>query len=589
MRDLAAGELLPVAKHFRRIDTIQRLIKTQVDILETMTPHEFNAFRENLNPASGFQSVQFREIEFIAGLRNTEALKHMHMDEARRARLNARLAQPSLYDRVKEYLRGRGFVVGSHDGLIATFRTIYSESNDQYDLYLLLEELIEFDERFLLWPRAAHSDGRANDRREERDGRIAGSRLSRNHARESLLPGAVGSANVHGKGLLMAMQTATQAVLRDRFPILANSTYLVSHSMGAAPQDAKRALDLYFDEWAAEGPKAWERWLPRITAIADGIGSIVGAPAGSVFLAPNVSVLQAALATSLRFEAPRNEVVYEALQFPSLTYVWTEWQRFGALPRIVPSDDGRTVSTERIIGAITERTAIAVLSHAYYISGALCDVRAVQAHCRKTGTLLCVDAYQTTGIYPYDVTAWDLDIVTGGSHKWLCGSAGCGWIYVKPELRERFEPAVTGWMAHARPFAFEPAPMVWAPSMYRWGTGTPTIPGYMAAKPGHDVIREVGVPKIREHNLRLTTLIAELALERGLQVNTPLDPAKRTGWIAIDFSDSQRVYRALADRRIFVDYRPSCGIRVGPHFYTTDDEIGAFFEALDDLRKKPVG
>jgi len=355
--------------------------------------------------------------------------------------------------------------------------------------------------------------------------------------------------------------------------------------MGAAPQDAKRALGQYFDEWAAEGPEAWERWLPRIAEIADGIGTIIGAPSGRVFLAPNVSVLQAALATSLRFEAPRNEVVYEALQFPSLTYVWTEWQRFGALPRIVPSPDGRTVSTESIIAAITERTAIAVLSHAYYISGALCDVRAVQAHCRKTGTLLCVDAYQTTGVYPYDVTEWDLDIVTGGSHKWLCGSAGCGWIYIRPELLERFEPAVTGWMAHARPFAFEPAPMVWAPSMYRWGTGTPTIPGYMAAQPGHDLIRAVGVAKIREHNVRLTTLIAELALERGLQVNTPLDPAKRTGWIAIDFPDAQRVYRALTQRRIFVDYRPGCGIRVGPHFYTTDDEIGAFFEALDDLRK----
>ncbi|HEX5274269.1 MAG TPA: aminotransferase class V-fold PLP-dependent enzyme [Candidatus Rubrimentiphilum sp.] len=377
---------------------------------------------------------------------------------------------------------------------------------------------------------------------------------------------------------------ATAPVLRDRFPILETSTYLVSHSMGAAPRGAKAALEQYADEWQAEGPQAWELWLPRIAEIADGIGAIVGAPAGSIFLGPNVSVLQAALATSLRFETPRNEVVYEALQFPSLTYVWSEWQRFGAQPRIVPSDDGRTVPAERIIGAITERTAIAVLSHAYYISGALCDVRAIQAHCRKTGTLLCVDAYQTTGVYPYDVTEWDLDIVTGGSHKWLCGSAGCGWIYVKPELRERFEPAVTGWMAHARPFSFEPAPMVWAPSMYRWGTGTPTIPGYMAAKPGHDLIREVGVPQIRAHNVRLTTLIAERALERGLHVNTPLEAEKRTGWIAIDFPGSQQAYGELIARRNFVDYRPGCGIRIGPHFYTTDDEIGAFFEALDEIR-----
>lgn len=354
--------------------------------------------------------------------------------------------------------------------------------------------------------------------------------------------------------------------------------------MGAAPAGVKRELDRYFEEWNAEGPEAWEAWLPRIAEIADGIGAIIGAPPGSVFLGPNVSVLQAALATSVKFKAPRNEVVYEALQFPSLTYVWTEWQRFGAQPRIVPSDDGRTVSTERIIAAITERTAIAVLSHAYYLSGALCDVRAVQAHCRKTGTLLCVDAYQTTGVYPYDVTDWDLDIVTGGSHKWLCGSAGCGWIYVKPALLETFEPAVTGWMAHARPFAFEPAPMVWAPNMYRWGTGTPTIPGYMAAKPGHDFIREAGVANIRAHNVRLTDAIARLALERGLTVNSPLEAERRTGWIGIDFPDCAAVYRGLIERRVFVDYRPGCGIRVGPHMYSTEDDVAAFFKALDDLR-----
>ena len=378
----------------------------------------------------------------------------------------------------------------------------------------------------------------------------------------------------------MMPSTTTQAVLREQFPILQTSTYLVSHSMGAAPLGAKASLETYFNEWAADGAEAWERWLPRIGEIADGIGEIIGAPGGSLFLGPNVSVLQAALASCLQFTPQRNEVVYEALQFPSLTYVWTEWQRYGAQPRIVPSDDGRTVPTERIISAITERTVIAVLSHAYYVSGAIADVRAIQEHCRTTGTLLCVDAYQTTGVYPYDVTEWDLDIVTGGSHKWLCGGPGCGWIYIKPELRETFEPAVTGWMAHARPFSFEPAPMTWASGMYRWGHGTPTIPGYMVAKPGHDLIKQVGVAKIREHNIRLTSKLAEMALERGYQVNTPLEPAKRTGWIGIDFPESRRAYESLIQKRVFVDYRPGCGIRVSPHYYTTDDEMDAFFEAL---------
>ena len=378
----------------------------------------------------------------------------------------------------------------------------------------------------------------------------------------------------------------TAARFRERFPTLAHSTYLVSHSMGAAPLAAKDALDAYWHDWERDGPEAWERWLPEIARIADNLGELIGAPRGSMFLGPNVSVLQAALATSLRFEAPRNEVVYEALQFPSLTYVWTEFARYGAQIRIVPSDDGRTIDTQRIIDTITEHTLIAVLSHAYYVSGALSDVRAIQRQCRKTGTMLMVDAYQTTGVYPYDVTEWDLDIVTGGSHKWLCGGAGCGWIYVKPELRARFEPAVTGWMAHARPFAFEPAPMTYADSMYRFGTGTPTIPGYLVAKPGHDTIKEVGVRKIREHNVRLTNKIVQQALDRGLKVNTPLDPEHRTGWIGIDFEGVEGVYKRLIEQRVFVDFRPGCGIRVGPHFYTNDEDIDRFFEALDRIRKR---
>jgi kynureninase len=378
--------------------------------------------------------------------------------------------------------------------------------------------------------------------------------------------------------------TMTKALEREHFPILDDSTYLVNHSMGAAPHQAKAALDQYFHEWATEGPEAWERWLPRIGEIADGIGSLIGAPAGSVFLGPNVSSFQATLATCIALDEKRNEVLYESLQFPSLTYVWHEWERFGAKVVTVDSPDGRTIPTEHIVAAITERTAIAVLSHAYYVSGAVADVRTIQQRCRETGTLLCVDAYQTTGVYPYDVDEWDLDLVTGGSHKWLCGGPGCAWLYVKPSLLERFRPAVTGWMAHARPFAFEAAPIDYAPTMYRFGNGTPTIPGYVVAKAGHDLIRRVGIPRIREHNVRLTTMVAGMAQERGLQVNTPLQPERRTGWIGIDFDGSERVCRELIARRVFVDYRPGCGIRVSPHFYTTDAEIAQFFEALDKLR-----
>ena len=151
MTALDHDDLLRVAKNFRRIHAIQRLIEQQVDILETMTPQEFNQFRDHLNPASGFQSVQFRELEFACGLRRKDVLKWIELDEGQRARLERRANEPSLYDRVKALLNRRGFATGSSEELIESFRRIYTHEKENYDLYLLLEELIEFDERFLLW------------------------------------------------------------------------------------------------------------------------------------------------------------------------------------------------------------------------------------------------------------------------------------------------------------------------------------------------------------------------------------------------------------------------------------------------------
>ena len=377
--------------------------------------------------------------------------------------------------------------------------------------------------------------------------------------------------------------------VRRRFAGIDANTWLVSHSMGAPPLAARDALARYHAEWADGGPEgAWPAWLDQARAIGDGIGAIIGAPAGSVALAPNVSVLQSALASSLDFRSARskNEIVYEALQFPSLAYVWTAWERAGAKTVRVPSDDNRTIPTDRICSAITERTAVVVLSHAYYQSGVLIDIPPIVARAREVGTLVVLDAYQTTGTYPYDVVDLDLDIAVGGSHKWLCGGPGCGWIYVRPALAQQFRPMVTGWFAHRDPFAFEPPPIDYANDQLRWATGTPTIPGYVVAKAGHDIIQEAGVTAIRAHNVRLTTKLTEAALEHGWRVNTPHNAKERTGWVGIDVPNAAGILHQLIERRIYVDHRPGCGLRVSAHLYTTDEEIDHFVATLDELVSK---
>jgi kynureninase len=382
------------------------------------------------------------------------------------------------------------------------------------------------------------------------------------------------------------MPTMTAPSLRDRFPTLGNATYLVSHSMGAPPTSVRDALVAYYDAWSAHGPEAWEAWLPDMTSLADNLGRIIGASPGTVSLVPNVSLAQAAIASALTYDGERNEIAIEALQFPTVGYVWKAWERFGARVVEIPSDDGQTMSTDRMCSAITERTAVVALSHAAYVSGALIDVAAIAARCRQTGALFVLDAYQTVGTYPVDVAALGIDVLVGGSHKWLCGGPGCGYVYVAPHVRERLAPAVTGWMGHAEPFAFEAAPIRLAAGTPRYNTGTPTIPGYLAARAGHDAILAVGVDAIRAHNVRLTTALLDGALERGFTVPTPYEPARRTGWIGMDFPGAARAVESLVARRVFVDYRPGCGIRVGPHFYSNDDDVAAFFEALDDVRAR---
>jgi len=151
LESLQSDRLLRTAKQLGRVHAIQRLLEAQVDILETMTPQEFNAFRDHLRPASGFQSLQFREIEFLGGLKKTDALKHLDASADERARLERRLNAATLRDELFALLGRRGFAVGTHDERIATLKTIYEDADAQYDLYLLMENLIEFDERFLLW------------------------------------------------------------------------------------------------------------------------------------------------------------------------------------------------------------------------------------------------------------------------------------------------------------------------------------------------------------------------------------------------------------------------------------------------------
>jgi kynureninase len=375
-----------------------------------------------------------------------------------------------------------------------------------------------------------------------------------------------------------------RAALRERFPILSHKTHLISHSLGAMPRAARDHVDEYLRLWDEEGVVSWHTWLPFVEESGDLIGRILGAPPGSVMMGPNVSFWQAVIASALDFGGERNRVVYTALNFPTVHYVWMEQRRRGAEVVVVPSDDGISVPTERLLDAIDERTLIVPISHVSFRSSALQDAKAVVEKAHSVGAKVLLDCYQSTGTVPFSVTDLGVDFACGGSVKWLCGGPGAAYLYVRPDLVRELRPAATGWFSHRRPFDFTMEPIDYADTIWRFAGGTAAIPALYAARAGYECVLDVGVERIRAHSLRLTGLLMDLVEEAGFRLNTPREPDKRGGTVCFDFPGAERVNEELIRRGFLLDHRPQCGIRASPHFYTTEDEVRSLLAETLQIR-----
>ena len=378
----------------------------------------------------------------------------------------------------------------------------------------------------------------------------------------------------------------TDALLkwRPHFPILERSTYLVSNSLGAMPRTVPDRLAEYARQWGELGVRAWAQgWWEMPVKTGDVIAPLIGAGAGDVVMLPNVSIAQAMVLSALDYRRPRDTIVMTALDFPSVRYVHDALAtRLGARVVVVPAeDDGLTVNLERLLAAIDERTRLVSISHVLFRSAYVMDAEAICRRAHDVGALVSLDAFHSVGVIPVDVRATGVDFLTGGVLKWLCGGPGGAFLYASPSVRERFGPALTGWQAHARPFAFEPE-MEYAGGVQRWLSGTPVIPALFAATEGPRIIGEIGMRAVREKSVRQTSRLIALADARGYPVHAPRDAERRGGTVAFDLPHAYEVTQYLLARDIVVDYRPGAGIRVAPHFYTSDEELEAAVGAMDE-------
>jgi kynureninase len=363
---------------------------------------------------------------------------------------------------------------------------------------------------------------------------------------------------------------------RDRFPILAETTYLINHSLGAMPAAAEERLADYARSWRTRGVRAWEEgWWGLPLTVGDQIARLIGAPPGTVSMHQNVTLAEAVVLSCFSFDGERRRIVYEEGNFPSVRYLYQAAR--GAEVVVAPDDEG-------VVEAIDDHTLLVPVTHVLFKTGRIQDVEAIVARAHEVAALVVLDAYQSVGTVPLDVAALGVDFAVGGSVKWLCGGPGAAWLYVRPDLAETLEPALTGWQAHARPFAFEPE-QEYAQGAWRFLTGTPNVPALYAATAGYDVVEEIGVDRIRERSVEQTTLLIELLEAAGFEPGSPREAELRGGTVVVKTQDFEAVNRELAARGILVDCRPETGLRLGPHFYNTDDELRFAVEQIAGLSR----
>ncbi len=316
---------------------------------------------------------------------------------------------------------------------------------------------------------------------------------------------------------------------RREFPILDQTVYLISHSLGAMPKKTYERLHDYAEVWATRGVRAWaEGWWNMPVTVGDEVARIIGAGERTVVMHQNVSICQSLILSCFDPTPKRNKIVYSELNFPSVMYVYEAHARNGTLRiQTVKSDDGITVPLERMLAAIDEETLLVPFSHVLFMSAFLQDAKAI----------------------------------TERAH----------------------EPRTTGWMAHESPFAFE-TDLQYAPDVSRFLHGSPAIPALYAAQSGYEIINQIGVEAIRQKSMRQTARLIDLAEEAGFQVTSPKDPAQRGGTITVGHEQAAGITKELIRREFIVDYRPGAGVRISPHFYTKDEELELVIGEMKKIR-----
>ncbi len=364
-------------------------------------------------------------------------------------------------------------------------------------------------------------------------------------------------------------------MLRDRFPILKNKVFINSCSKGALSLDVRDAYQQYLTDWATEG-SPWELWVEQMEILRTKFAMLIDATPDEVAIKTSVSDAVNALASSLDFTGERNKIVVDDYAFPTTAQIWHAQSGRGAEVVHVAEADDKTIPFEAYENAIDEHTLLVSLTQVCYRHGARQELEAIIELAHDRGAMVMLDSFQALGTLPIDVKSLNVDFLTGGTLKYLLGSSGLAFLYVREEHIDKLYPTATGWFAQADIFAMDIYHNTPSPTARRFENGTPPNPNVYAGLAGLRIIEDIGIHVIDSHLQIITGEIKDRSRYKGYTVVTP---EHHGAMIAIRSNDVHQLVECLAQEQIIVSSRDA-NLRISPHFYNDESDIDALFDGL---------
>jgi selenocysteine lyase/cysteine desulfurase len=368
------------------------------------------------------------------------------------------------------------------------------------------------------------------------------------------------------------------AAIRDEFPIFETATYLNSCSQGALSHAVRGAVEDWLSGWDRNGAE-WDFWVERNEAFRAAVARLLRAAADDVAVTTSVSQGVSALVSALTLDGERNRIVISEYEFPTVGQIAHAQELRGAkVVHVRPDADGG-IPPERFAEAIDERTALVCCTTVSYRTGHRHDVAGIAEAAHAAGALVLADSYQACGAVDLDVRSLGADVVTGGTVKYLLGTAGLGFMWARPEIYERLVPTQTGWFADENIFAMSIADYSPHRSARRFDSGTPPVPALYAGVAGVSLVESSGVAAIEAHVAGLVERLLDGLDELGATVATPREPARRGPLVCVRSTDVDALVSTLADDAIVVSSREDKA-RIALHLYNIEEDVDRLLAAL---------